>query len=204
MGVAPERVTSTPLLASLRRGIAGHSGRIWRCRWSTSRALFWAAPALQGLEHSMSACAMMGDAADPRRGIVVRAQGICPLWQVRSPAAEVHNYLISDEEAMDLLPVWAAGPAVRRCDAVGADRGSLLLAQAGDRDAYGGAAGVCGRGGHGPDRGTWIIPPWLARCLEEMLGRSRYLEAHGDCRSRLAMMPGARLRSRCSPRCTRG
>jgi len=107
MGVAPERVTSTPLLHLF-------VGGIWLSTWPDLAvsveyqpwALFFGRlRPYKGLEYLMSACAMMGDDHSSAARIVVAGSGSLPsLWAGPLPERlEVHNYLISDEEAMDLF-----------------------------------------------------------------------------------------------------
>lgn len=107
MGVASERVTSTPLLHLF-------VGGIWLSTWPDLAvsveyqpwALFFGRlRPYKGLEYLMSACAMMGDGRSSAARIVVAGSGNLPsLWAGPLPERlEVHNYLISDEEAMDLF-----------------------------------------------------------------------------------------------------
>ncbi len=107
MGVPTDRLTSTPLLHLF-------IGGAWIGAWSDlARAVEYQPWALffgrlkpyKGLEYLMSACAMMSDVrTSPARVVVAGSGDLASLWAgPLPPRLEVHNYLISDEEAMDLF-----------------------------------------------------------------------------------------------------
>ena len=107
MGVPPEGVTATPLLHLF-------VGGAWLGAWPDLAAsveyqpwalFFGRLRPYKGLEYLMSACAMMGHNGTSQARVVVAGSGdLSALWAGPLPdRLEVHNYLISDEEAMDLF-----------------------------------------------------------------------------------------------------
>jgi glycosyltransferase involved in cell wall biosynthesis len=107
MRVPPERVISTPLMHLF-------IGGVWVGAWPHLAAaveyqpwalFFGRLKPYKGLEYLISACAMMGTGKASSARVVVAGPGdLSTLWAGSLPdRLEVHNYLISDEEAMDLF-----------------------------------------------------------------------------------------------------
>jgi glycosyltransferase involved in cell wall biosynthesis len=107
MGVPPGQVTSTPLLHLF-------VGAGWLGPWEDLAvsieyqpwALFFGRlREYKGIDYLMTACAMMDGGGDsPCRVVVAGSGDIGRLWAGSLPERlEVHNYLINDEDAMDLF-----------------------------------------------------------------------------------------------------
>jgi glycosyltransferase involved in cell wall biosynthesis len=107
MGVPPEQVTSTPLMHLF-------IGGSWLGAWSDLTvpveyqpwALFFGRlKEYKGIDYLMAACAMMdGGCESPGRVVIAGSGDLSKLWGGSLPdRLEVHNYLINDEDAMDLF-----------------------------------------------------------------------------------------------------
>jgi len=107
MDLPLDRVTSTPLLHLFIGGawIGAWSDLAKAVEYQPWALFFGRLKPYKGLEYLMSACAMMGDSkASPARVVVAGSGDLATLWAGSlPPRLEVHNYLISDEEAMDLF-----------------------------------------------------------------------------------------------------
>ena len=184
MRVSPERVTSTPLMHLF-------IGGIWVEAWPDFAAsveyqpwalFFGRLKPYKGLECLMSACAMMGNSKDSIARVVIAGSGDLPLlWAGTLPERlEIHNYLISDEEAMDLF--CRCGLVV--LPYVDATQSALIAAAYYFRKPV-----VVTRTGALPEyveegRTGRIVEPnhpaSLARTMEEMLGDLDGLKRMGD------------------------
>jgi glycosyltransferase involved in cell wall biosynthesis len=107
MDVPPERVTLTPLLHLF-------VGGSWLSAWPDLAAsveyqpwalFFGRLKQYKGIEYLITACAMMnGNHSCPGRIVIAGFGDLSKLWAGSLPErVEVHNYLINDEEAMDLF-----------------------------------------------------------------------------------------------------
>ena len=107
MGVARERVTSTPLLHLFIGGgwLGSFSDLAASVEYQPWALFFGRLKPYKGIEYLISACAMMKtDKAFPGRVIIAGFGDLAQYWGGSLPARlEIHNSRIHDEEAMDLF-----------------------------------------------------------------------------------------------------
>jgi glycosyltransferase involved in cell wall biosynthesis len=107
MEVPSDRVTSTPLLHLFVGGswLGVTSDLAVSVEYQPWALFFGRLKEYKGLEYLFTACAMMDGRGECSNRIVVAGLGdLSKLWAGSLPARlEVHNYLIHDEEAMDLF-----------------------------------------------------------------------------------------------------
>jgi glycosyltransferase involved in cell wall biosynthesis len=107
MEVPPDRVTSTPLLHLFVGGgwLGVTSDLAVSVEYQPWALFFGRLKEYKGLEYLFTACAMMDGRPECSSRIVIAGFGdLEKLWAGSLPARlEVHNYLINDEEAMDLF-----------------------------------------------------------------------------------------------------
>ena len=183
MGVSPKRVTSTPLLHLFIGGswVGACPDLAASVEYQPWALFFGRLKQYKGLEYLISACAMLGQGrTSPARVVIAGSGDLSALWAGSLPdRLEIHNYLISDEEAMDLFS---------RCGLlvlpyVDATQSALIAAAYYFRKPV-----VVTRTGALPEyveegRTGRIVeadhPAALARCLEEMLSDPAELERMG-------------------------
>jgi len=107
MGLTPDRVTSTPLLHLFVGGswLGVTSDLAVSVEYQRWALFFGRLKEYKGLEYLFTACEMMDGRGECSNRIVVAGLGdLSKLWAGSLPSRlEVHNYLIHDEEAMDLF-----------------------------------------------------------------------------------------------------
>jgi glycosyltransferase involved in cell wall biosynthesis len=107
MGVPEERVTSTPLLHLFVGGswLGAFPDLAASVEYQPWALFFGRLKQYKGVEYLITACAMMnGDGGFPGRVVIAGLGDLSKLWAGSLPErVEVHNYLIDDEEAMDLF-----------------------------------------------------------------------------------------------------
>ncbi len=107
MGVAPEKVTSTPLLHLFIGGswLGAYHDLTAAVEYQPWALFFGRLKEYKGIEYLITACAMMSRDNGGQGRIVIAGLGdLSKLWAGSLPErVEVHNYLINDEEAMDLF-----------------------------------------------------------------------------------------------------
>jgi alpha-maltose-1-phosphate synthase len=184
LGLAPEQVTFTPLL-HLFLSPANQKGLTTQTAMSTQYqpwALFFGRlERYKGVDHLITAAAMMNGVTDGRPGVILAGQGdLSSMWAGPLPRnVELRNRLIEDEEAVDLF---------RRCGLVvlpylDATQSALIAAAYYFRKPV-----VVTRVGALPeyvedDQTGRVVEPGhpasMARCLEELLADPVHLAQMG-------------------------
>ncbi len=107
MGIPSERLTSTPLLHLFIGGswVGAYPDLAAAVEYQPWALFFGRLQQYKGIEYLISACAMMSESkAFPARVVIAGSGDLSALWAGSlPPRLEIHNYLISDEEAMDLF-----------------------------------------------------------------------------------------------------
>ena len=107
MGLARERVTSTPLLHLFVGGswLGGSTDLAASVEYQPWALFFGRLRPYKGVEYLISACAMMKtDKSFPGRVVIAGFGDLSQFWGGSLPARlEIHNRRINDEEAMDLF-----------------------------------------------------------------------------------------------------
>lgn len=185
MGVSPGRVTATPLLhlfvgGSWLKAFADLAAPVEYQPWAL---FFGRVRQYKGIEYLISACAMMkADISFPGRVVIAGFGDIAQFWGGSLPARlEVHNYQISDEEAMDLfcrcgvlvLPYYVDAYQWSLIAAAYYFRKPVVVTRSGVLPEYV-VEGVTG----------YVVEPehpaGLARCLEAILDDPVKLKRMGD------------------------
>lgn len=183
-GVPPERLTSTPLLHLFIGGswVGAYPDLAASVEYQPWALFFGRLQQYKGIEYLISACAMLDESKScPARVVVAGSGDLSSLWAGSLPQRlEIHNYLISDEEAMDLfcrcgllcLPYVDATQSALVAAAYYFKK-PVLITRTGALPEYV-EEDVTGRIVE-PDH-----PAALARCLEEMLSDPDGLRRMGE------------------------
>ena len=106
-GLSTERVTSTPLLHLFIGGswLGAYPDLAASVEYQPWALFFGRLKQYKGIEYLITACAMMkSDTSFPGRVVIAGFGDLSKFWGGSLPARlEIHNYLINDEDAMDLF-----------------------------------------------------------------------------------------------------
>jgi len=184
-GLSPQQVTWTPLLHLFLAGdqlaLSSELASLSSIEYQNWALFFGRLERYKGVEHLITACAMMDSTEAPSPRVVIAGPGdLSALWPDALPShLEVRNRLIPDDEALDLfrrcglvvLPYVDATQSAL-ISAAYYFRKPVLVTRVGALPEYveDGRTGCVVEPGH---------PPSLVRCLEEMLNDKAWLVRMG-------------------------